>query len=89
LQQSAIHLIQQGEFEQLQCLLEPQEFQVLKPLVLLLGWNHCYSCSNANKLLNALWGQSDSIQHDPVVEQACKKLLYQVDLVQWCLEKAK
>ncbi|XP_064623470.1 zinc finger FYVE domain-containing protein 26-like isoform X2 [Lineus longissimus] len=89
LMQSAIHLIQQGEFEQLQSLLEPPEFQVLKPLVLLLGWNHCYSCSNANKLLTALWGQNDSIQHDPVVEQACKKLLYQVDLVQWCLEKAK
>ena len=47
--------VKDGDFHQVTKLLEPKEFAILKPLVLLLGWPHCYSCDNALSLLGALW----------------------------------
>ncbi|KAK3720745.1 hypothetical protein QZH41_014200, partial [Actinostola sp. cb2023] len=60
---------------------------MLKPLVLLLGWPYCYSCENARNLLDALWDPKAQMTHH-LLYQACQKLAYQVQLVQWCLEKA-
>lgn len=35
--------------------MEPKELHPLKPLLLLLGWTHCYSCTEGRELLQTLW----------------------------------
>lgn len=86
--ETALVFVKEGEFESLMQLLSPVEFSRLKPLVLLLGWPYCYSCQNAKNLLNALWNPLEETA-DPSLHQACQKLAYQVQLVQWCTEKAR
>ncbi|XP_077991490.1 zinc finger FYVE domain-containing protein 26-like [Glandiceps talaboti] len=86
--QTALQLIKEGLFEELTALLSPENLEPLKPLVLLLGWNYCTNCCTATQLLNALWIKQE-VKTQPVLEQACNKLAYQVQLVQWCLQKAQ
>ena len=54
-QDTSVSLIKMGQFEVLKMLLEPTEFQSLKPLLLLHGWSYCHSCQTAKQLLDALW----------------------------------
>lgn len=86
--ETALVFVKEGDFVCLNQLLSPVEFSRLKPLVLLLGWPYCYSCENAKNLLNALWNPMEKTAH-PLLYQACQKLAYQVQLVQWCTEKAR
>ncbi|XP_070571338.1 zinc finger FYVE domain-containing protein 26-like isoform X2 [Ptychodera flava] len=86
--ETALELIKEGLFDDLKSLLEPSDFKPLKPLVLLFGWNYCFNCVTATQLLDALWVNQD-IKTQPLFEQACNKLAYQVQLVQWCLQKAQ
>lgn len=86
--ETALVFVKEGDFGLLTQLLSPVEFSRLKPLVLLLGWPFCYSCQNAKNLLEALWNPAEKGAH-PSLYQACQKLAYQVQLVQWCTEKAR
>eukprot|EP00058_Branchiostoma_floridae_P025167 XP_002610657.1 hypothetical protein BRAFLDRAFT_65848 [Branchiostoma floridae] len=92
---TAVSLVKAGQFEELAALLAPAEFQPLRPLVLLLGWNHCYGCHNISRLMDGLWNtqalsdQAEMMQSQPVLSQACRNLAYQVQLVQWCLDKTR
>ncbi|XP_048586399.1 zinc finger FYVE domain-containing protein 26-like isoform X2 [Nematostella vectensis] len=86
--ETALLFVKEGMFDKVTQLLSPLELQMLKPLVLLMGWRYCYSCENAQNLLDALWDNEAPVSH-PVFHQACQKLAYQVQLVQWCLEKAQ
>lgn len=56
-QDTSIALIKTGQFKLLRMLLEPVEFQPLKPLLLLHGWSYCHSCQTAKQLLDALWSE--------------------------------
>ncbi|XP_077862534.1 zinc finger FYVE domain-containing protein 26-like, partial [Saccoglossus kowalevskii] len=85
---SALELIKESLFDELSSLLSPTEYEPLKPLILLLGWSYCYSCITASKLLEALWTHKD-VKTQPVLEQACNRLAYQVHLVQWCIQRAQ
>ena len=49
-------------FTKLKCLMEPKELHPLKPLLLLLGWTHCYSCTEGRELLQTLW--TDKVRAD-------------------------
>ncbi|XP_038075266.1 zinc finger FYVE domain-containing protein 26-like isoform X2 [Patiria miniata] len=83
-------LIRDGMYSELVTLMSPDEFAPLKPLVLLLGWNHVSSCDSANRLLEALHVPSETNSvSEPLLDQACGKLTHQVQLVQWCLEKTR
>ncbi|XP_078590684.1 zinc finger FYVE domain-containing protein 26-like isoform X2 [Branchiostoma floridae x Branchiostoma japonicum] len=92
---TAVFLVKSGQFAELATLLAPAEFQPLRPLVLLLGWNHCYGCHNISRLMDGLWNtqalsdQAEMMQSQPVLSQACRNLAYQVQLVQWCLDKTR
>ncbi|XP_022094724.1 zinc finger FYVE domain-containing protein 26-like isoform X2 [Acanthaster planci] len=87
---TSMTFIRDGMYSELVTLLSPDEFVPLKPLVLLLGWNHVSSCNSANRLLQALHtpGTAPSVS-EPLLDQACGKLTHQVQLVQWCLEKTR
>ncbi|CAH1262608.1 ZFYVE26 [Branchiostoma lanceolatum] len=92
---TAVSLVKAGQFDELATLLAPAEFHPLCPLVLLLGWNHCYGCHNISRLMDGLWNcqdlseQADMMKSQPVLSQACRNLAYQVQLVQWCLDKTR
>ncbi|XP_076098495.1 uncharacterized protein LOC143068375 isoform X2 [Mytilus galloprovincialis] len=85
---TSIALIKTGQFKLLRMLLEPAEFQPLKPFLLLHGWSYCHSCQTAKQLLDALWSEESSCFH-PALQTGCSKLAYQIDLIQWCLDKTK
>ncbi|XP_019625924.1 PREDICTED: zinc finger FYVE domain-containing protein 26-like [Branchiostoma belcheri] len=92
---TAVNLAKAGQFDELATLLAPAEFHPLCPLVLLLGLNHCYGCNNISRLMDGLWNsqdlseQSEMMKSQPVLSQACRNLAYQVQLVQWCLDKTR
>lgn len=62
-QETALVFVKEGDFGCLTQLLSPVEFSRLKLLVLLLGWPYCYSCENANNLLQALWNPAVRFIH--------------------------
>ncbi|KAL4238418.1 hypothetical protein ACF0H5_003126 [Mactra antiquata] len=86
--ETGLALIKCSMFTELKRLVEPEELWPLKPLLLLLGWTHCYSCSEARQLLETLWNNKSECHH-PAIVMGCNKLAYQIDLIQWCLDKAK
>lgn len=86
--ETGLSLIKYGMFEELQQLLSPYELQPLKPLLLLLGWTQCYSSAEARQLLQTLWHEKSLCDH-PAITMGCNKLAYQIDLIQWCIEKTR
>ncbi|XP_069118425.1 uncharacterized protein [Argopecten irradians] len=84
----AIALIKNSLFSELTELLRPEELWPLKPLLLLHGWSFCKSCTQAKILLDTLWDDCVQFQH-PALEAGCSKLSYQIDLIQWCLDRTK
>ncbi|XP_053395117.1 zinc finger FYVE domain-containing protein 26-like [Mercenaria mercenaria] len=86
--ETGLALIKCSMFSELKTLVEPEELWPLKPLLLLLGWTHCYSSSEARQLLETLWSNKSGCEH-PAITMGCTKLAYQIDLIQWCLDKAK
>ncbi|OWF55424.1 Zinc finger FYVE domain-containing protein 26 [Mizuhopecten yessoensis] len=85
---TAINLMKNSLFGELTELLKPEELWPLKPLLLLHGWSFCKSCSQAKVLLDTLWDDQVQFQH-PALEAGCSKLSYQIDLIQWCLDRTK
>eukprot|EP00118_Oscarella_pearsei_P023927 m.293509 g.293509 ORF g.293509 m.293509 type:complete len:1273 (+) comp40739_c0_seq9:44-3862(+) len=83
-----LDLVREGKFNELALLFARDEFGPLKPLMLLLGWPQCQSVETASCLLDALWSRHDAVGN-PLIHDACRKLAYQTQLVQWCLEKAR
>ena len=49
-----MRLIQQGDFDSLATVVSAAEFEPLRPLILLIGWQHCMDVTVAKKLLKAL-----------------------------------
>lgn len=47
-------LVKASQFDDLAHLLSPSELQPLRPLVLLVGWDHCTDVETARCLLRAL-----------------------------------
>ncbi|XP_052767439.1 zinc finger FYVE domain-containing protein 26-like isoform X2 [Mya arenaria] len=86
--ETGLALIKCRMFSKLASFLEPSELQPLKPLLLLLGWPFCYSCDEGKELLETLWDDQTSSEH-PAITLGCNKLAYQIDLIQWCMEKAR
>lgn len=48
-------LVYQGRFVELAELLSREDFNPLRPLLLLLGWSHCHTVDAAGSLLDAIW----------------------------------
>ncbi|XP_067681511.1 uncharacterized protein [Haliotis asinina] len=86
--ETSLSLIRCEQFEELKDLLRPTELQPLKPIVLLLGWTLCKTSSVARKLLDVLWDEKTPCRH-PALAAGCRKLAYQIDLIQWCLDRTK
>ncbi|CAL1527591.1 unnamed protein product [Lymnaea stagnalis] len=84
----SLSLVKAGQFMELQDLLSYPELQPLKSAVLLMGWSHCVTSAHARTLLDTLWDDSNDI-HNPVLAKTCRKLAYHLDLIQWCLDRAK
>ncbi|XP_072171552.1 uncharacterized protein [Diadema setosum] len=82
-------LIREKMYTELGFLLRPEELSQLKPLVLLLGWSHVDSCSAANSLLDVLWRNQPSPKEEDLLQQSCQRLHSDVQLIQWCLDKAR
>ncbi|KAK6181134.1 hypothetical protein SNE40_009062 [Patella caerulea] len=85
---TALNLVKAEKFSLLEKLLSHEELKPLKPMVLLIGWSYCSSCNIARQLLSILWNEQDECNHTALTA-SCKRLSYQIDLIQWCLEKAK
>ncbi|PIK34338.1 hypothetical protein BSL78_28835, partial [Apostichopus japonicus] len=85
---TCLKFIQDGLFEELTILLQPVEFQCLKPLVLLIGWNYVTSSSSAEDLIQALC-LNQMFCKDPLLNEACDKLREQVAGMRWCLETVR
>ncbi|KAJ8044497.1 Zinc finger FYVE domain-containing protein 26 [Holothuria leucospilota] len=86
--ETSLAFIQDGLFEDMTALLEPLEFQPLKPVILLVGWNYVSSSTSAENLIKAL--HLDEMQcRDPLLNEACTKLLAQVASMRWCLETVR
>ncbi|KAK3093553.1 hypothetical protein FSP39_017239 [Pinctada imbricata] len=86
--ETSLSLIRNQMFRELGQLLSVSDLCPLRPLVLLLGWSVCRSVNDACRLLKVLWDEGWCCI-DPMVESGCSKLAYQIDLIQWCLEKTK
>ncbi|XP_046355808.2 zinc finger FYVE domain-containing protein 26-like isoform X1 [Haliotis rufescens] len=86
--ETSLSLIRCGQFEELKDLLRPTELHPLKPVVLLLGWSLCTTSTVARKLLDVLWDEKTPCRH-PALAAGCRKLAYQIDLIQWCLDRTK
>ncbi|KAH3847795.1 hypothetical protein DPMN_090125 [Dreissena polymorpha] len=86
--ETGLALIKCSMFNKLSALLEPPELHPLKPLLLLLGWTSCINSSEGRELLHTLWNKKSDSEH-PAITMGCKKLAYQIDLIQWCVEKAR
>ncbi|KAH9515330.1 hypothetical protein Btru_014177, partial [Bulinus truncatus] len=84
----SLSLIKSGQFMELQDLVSYPELQPLKSAILLMGWSHCVTSSEARTLLDILWDGSEDHQC-PVLSSGCRKLAYHLELIQWCLERAK
>ncbi|KAL5009258.1 hypothetical protein ScPMuIL_014839 [Solemya velum] len=86
--ETGLNMIKLGHFDSLLHLVGPKELHPLKPLLLLLGWQYCYECSEARQLLDTLWDNQIFCRH-PALSTGCNQLAYQIDLIQWCLDKTK
>ncbi|XP_062609221.1 zinc finger FYVE domain-containing protein 26-like [Saccostrea cucullata] len=85
---TAVLLIKHGLFEELGQLLSSGMFDHLRPFLLLHGWSYCQTCAQAKLLLDTLKNEQWKSSH-PVLESACNKLSYQIDLIKWCLDRTK
>ena len=47
-------LVKTGQLDRLAAMLSPRELRPLRPLVLLVGWDHCPDITAAKELLAAL-----------------------------------
>ncbi|KAI8788313.1 zinc finger FYVE domain-containing protein 26 [Biomphalaria glabrata] len=84
----SLSLIKAGQFMELRDMLSFPELQPMKPAALLMGWSHCLHSTDARTLLDSLWDGSDDNQC-PVLSASCRKLAYNLDLIQWCIDRAK
>ncbi|XP_035827727.1 zinc finger FYVE domain-containing protein 26 [Aplysia californica] len=84
----SLSLIRAGKFMALQDLLSFPELLPLRAPVLLIGWSQCGTFSQVRTLLDTLW--DDSAENlNVVLKSTCRKLVYHLDLIQWCLERVK
>ncbi len=49
-------LIERGQFDRLGAMLDREEFRPLRPLVILIGWDHCRDSKAIKRLLATLHG---------------------------------
>ena len=61
-QWTAFEHIKRGEFTHLADLISTPALSVLRPLLLLTGWNYCFSCNKAESLIQALWNDEVSCE---------------------------
>ena len=54
-QKLSLQLIREKKLGELQTLLQPPEFSLLRPLLVLLGWELCNNLEEASQLLHTLW----------------------------------
>ncbi|ESP02327.1 hypothetical protein LOTGIDRAFT_238051 [Lottia gigantea] len=85
---TSLELVKQERFIELERLLQCEDLVPLKPVILLIAWSYCSSCNIARQLLQVLWNEHDNCPHT-IFTSSCQKLSYQIDLIQWCLDKAK
>ncbi|XP_057314867.1 zinc finger FYVE domain-containing protein 26-like [Hydractinia symbiolongicarpus] len=78
--------IDQKEYQKAASLISSPSLKALTPLVLLLAWMKCSDFNEATLLLKYLLDEDDL---PGVLGTVCKKLKYQTQLIQWCMEKAK
>ncbi|GFO26040.1 Zinc finger fyve domain-containing protein 26 [Plakobranchus ocellatus] len=77
-----------GRFMELQDLLSYPEFHPLKPAVLLMGWSQCVTSAHARTLIDTLWDEY-CVWPNQAMTNSCRSLAYHLDLMQWCLDRAK
>ncbi|BFZ12118.1 hypothetical protein BsWGS_15157 [Bradybaena similaris] len=85
---ASLSLVRSGKFTELQNLLSYLELQPLRPVVLLMGWSYCTTSTSARTLLDTLWDDSAE-GYNPQLANGCRRLAYHLDLLQWCLDRAK
>ncbi|CAG5123694.1 unnamed protein product, partial [Candidula unifasciata] len=85
---ASLSLVRSGKFADLQNMLSYLELQPLRPAILLMGWSYCMTSANARTLLDTLWDDSAEGYH-PQLANGCRRLAYHLDLIQWCLDRAK
>ncbi|EDV28816.1 uncharacterized protein TRIADDRAFT_52065 [Trichoplax adhaerens] len=82
--------VRKGNFNQLRQIFNNSEFKPLKLLMILIGWDICIDFSEKQNLLDALWTEADITELcQPLLTVACKKLVYNVKFVRWCMDNTK
>ncbi|XP_063804247.1 zinc finger FYVE domain-containing protein 26 [Pseudophryne corroboree] len=81
---TALTLLKREDFSSLSLLLS-NAFKPLRRLLVLLGWTHLQSIESAKSLLHILHKNQD-LCNDSVLKQFCDGLLFQVGVLEWCIE---
>ncbi|KAM5130049.1 zinc finger FYVE domain-containing protein 26 [Mantella aurantiaca] len=82
---TALTVLKAEDFSTLGELLS-NEFKTLRRLFILLGWTHLQSIESAKFLLHRLHNDTE-IFSDSILKEFCDGLVFQVEVVEWCVEQ--